>query len=174
MKLIYLPIAVIILSVIGCASSQTLDEDLTKPEITQTIERKAVNPDWYEPSVDSYIENNILYGVGTASALNRDEAAKLAEESAKSNLKKLIDSKLEEVRIGLAESDFPEAGSSDFIFKLRNTVSNLSLNLSGPDIQYFEKEKGVVMAYVRQSIATADLKALLDDTNLASELINSL
>ncbi len=174
MRLNFLILPIFLLSLLGCASSQPVEKEPPKPEITQSIEKEATSPDWYNPAIDYYIENNTMFCVGTASAMSREKAAVLAEISAKANLKKLIDLELEEARIQLAESTMPDAANREFIVQLRNTVNNLTFGSTETDIEFFERKNGAIVAYVRESVTFAEVKAILENSNVAGELINSL
>lgn len=164
---------VLLIIIAGCSSTEPVQQEETKP--AEPIEQESPIPSWYNAGVHSSADSLSLHGYALASAMDSSRALELSANTALEYLRFEIDRAAEEVRLELAESGSTgDYNSPSFIIRLRNIVSNLSLDSADIILEHETSESGVHYSYAKASISRTKLPNLigleLADQNFLQEI----
>lgn len=146
----------------GCSSTEPVQKEI---EPDEPVEEESTIPSWYNAGIHSASDSLELHGYALSSAIDSARAAELSTRTALENLRFEIDRTTEEVRTELADSDEmgEQYNSPAFIIRLRNTVSDLSLDEVTITLQQEASEEGVYYSYAKASILRTDLPNLIQN-----------
>lgn len=152
---------VLLVIIAGCSSTETVQQqEETEPE--EPIKQELPIPSWYKSGTHSSSDSLSIHGYALASAMDSSRAAELSTETALEYLRFEIDRTAEEVRNELADSSAEGNYSSpEFIIRLRNSVSNLSLDIASITYEHESAENGVFYNYAKATISRTELSDLL-------------
>lgn len=154
----------LLLAFAGCSSTETVQQK-EETEPAEPIEQESPIPSWYNAGVHSSSDSLSIHGYALASAMDSSRAAELSTETALEYLRLEIDRTTEEVRKELSDlnSGNTDYTSPSFIIHLRNTISDLSLDVADITIKHEASDKGVHYSYAKASISRTELPVLLGD-----------
>lgn len=151
--------AILLTIIAGCSSTEPVQQQETEP--TEPIEEESPIPAWYSAGTHSSSDSLSLHGYALASAMDSIRAVELSTQTALEYLRFEIDRTAEEVRKELIDSSTGENySSSAFIIRLRNTVSDLSLDAANITLEHESSESGVHYNYAKASISRTELPEL--------------
>lgn len=164
----------LLLAYSACTSTETVQE----PEEIEQEATQSMVPSWYSDGVHFSSDSLALHGYSLASAMDSSRAVELSTQNSLKYLRFQIDRTTEQARKNLADSLGTETYSSPaFIIKLRNTVSQLSLNSATFTQEHLISDEGIHFTYIRSTISRSELYNLLEnriqDDSLLEELRNS-
>lgn len=151
---------VLLIIIAGCSSTEPVQQEETEP--AEPIEQESAIPSWYNTGVHSSSDSVSLHGFALASAMDSSRAAELSTNTALEYLRFEIDRTAEEVRQELVDSGASgDYNSRSFIIRLRNTVSDLSLDEAGITLEHETSEDGIHYSYAKASISRTKLPDLI-------------
>lgn len=144
----------------GCSTTETIPQ--SEPERIETTSRPMI-PSWYSAGVHFSSDSLALYGYSLASAIDSSRAVELATQSSLDYLRIEIDRTAEEIRKNLADSPNGDTyGSPSFIVRLRNAVSELSLDSVSFTRMHTISDSGVHYSHTRARLPQKALHNLFE------------
>jgi hypothetical protein len=158
--------AILLFVLTGCSSTEPVQQE-TQPD--EPIEEESLIPTWYDAGIHSSSDSLEIHGYSLSSAMDSTRAVDLSTQEALENLRFEIDRVAEGVRNNLTDAIVREGryDSSEFIIRLRNTVSSLSLKSATITREHEISDEGVHFSYAKASVLRTELPGLfqqyLDD-----------
>jgi hypothetical protein len=148
--------AILLFALAGCSSTEPVQQE-TQPD--EPVEEESIIPGWYDSGIHSSTDSLEIHGYALSSAMDSASASDLAAQTAIKNLRFEIDRFAEEVRTGLNDINGNESHYStpEFILRLRNSVSHLSLESATITIEHEYSDEGVYFSYAKASFLRTEL-----------------
>lgn len=153
----------------GCSTTEPVQQE--EPEPAEPVINETTVPSWYNPGIHSSSDSTALHGYALASATDSVRAVELSTQTALEHLRFEIDRTAEGVRKNLVDisSQGNNYDSTEFIIRLRNTVSEMQLQSASIALQHESTEEGIHYSYAKASVSRTDLPAMFKN-HLSNEL----